>query len=151
VLAFSADGRRLASGDRSGRIQLWDPVDTRPVGGAIVLPQAVRWLGFSDDGEFLVAQTAHWVHRLHVDPVGLTIVATRLVGIDREPGAPSVPGTDAIRIVGGRDSGVATVEEIFWDELATPSAPDTRSIDRDWPAILGLRINERSDIEAVRY
>ncbi|HSG66472.1 MAG TPA: proprotein convertase P-domain-containing protein, partial [Gammaproteobacteria bacterium] len=151
ALAFSADGRRLASGDRSGRIQLWDSVDARAIGGATVLPQAIRWLGFSDDGEFLVAQTTHWVHRLRIDPLGLTSAATRLVGIDREPGAAAVPGTNAIRIVGGRDGGSGVVEEIFWGAASIPPAPDTRSIDRDWSGILSLRVNERSDIEAVRY
>jgi len=151
-LAFSSDGGRLVSGDRSGRIQQWDPSSGTPLGSAFVLPQPIRWLGFSADGRSLVAQTDHWVHRLQVSGQDISIDATRLIGIDREAGAPWVTGSDSVRLVGGREIGDAEVEEVDWDaDVAAAPNPDAALIGRQWPQILGLEIDDLGDITERRY
>jgi WD40 repeat protein len=148
ALAFSADGQRLASGDRSGRIQLWDPETVRTLGSALAFPHAIRWLGFSDDGQSLIAQTDHWAHRLVIAPGGLTVVASRLLDTDLEAGVAVGRDEESLRLIGGRDLGVVDVEELSWQP--TPAQGfDTALLDRDWSSILSLRINDLANVVEV--
>jgi WD40 repeat protein len=58
VLAFSSDGRWLASGDESGEIRLWDLQAPDPSASASVLEghsMSVAALGFSPDGRWLAS------------------------------------------------------------------------------------------------
>lgn len=152
ALTFGPRGERLASGDRSGRIQLWDPDDARALGSALVLPHAIRWLGFEADGDALIAQTDHWVHRLDIGPAGPVVVASWLVGMDVEEGVPSAPDGESLRLIGGRDLGLVDVQEIYLPgtesriDLAEPQV-----LSRDWIGVLGLAIDESADvIDATR-
>jgi WD40 repeat protein len=152
ALAFSGDGRRLASGDRSGRIQLWNAAGVAAQGNALLLPQAVRWLGFGAGGRFLVAQTDHWVHRIALAPGGLTLEASRMIGMDREAGAQSIGGGNAIRLVGGLDLGSAEVEDVFWDEPPeTEPSLEPALLGRDWARALSLEVDDSAEISELTY
>jgi WD40 repeat protein len=53
-LAYSADGRRLAAGDDSGLVRVWDPADGRPL--TTFRTQAIAWtVAQSPDGQLLAA------------------------------------------------------------------------------------------------
>ena len=147
ALAFDPSGERLASGDRSGRIQLWDPDDARALGNALALPHAIRWLGFGGDGDALIAQTDHWVHRLDIGPAGPVVTESWLVGVDVEAGVPTAPDGESLRLIGGRDLGLVDVQEI--SSLGTGSRVDLAEpqvLSRDWIGVLGLAIDESANV-----
>jgi len=147
ALVYSPDGATLVSGDRSGRIQLWDAATVRPLGTALVLPQPIRWLGFSGDGGYLTAQTDHWVHRVAVELAALRLEVSRLVGIDRATGAPTVAGADTVRLVGGLERGFAEVEDVSWRIPEAPGGAELDvSLERDWMPVLQLDLDDRADI-----
>ena len=147
ALAFGPSGERLASGDRSGRIQLWDPDDARALGSALVLAHAIRWLGFGPDGDGLIAQTDHWVHKLDIGPAGPVVVASWLASVDVEEGVPTAPDGESLRLIGGRDLGLVDVQEISL--LGTEDRMDLvdpQVLNRDWVGVLGLAIDESADV-----
>jgi len=147
ALAFSPSGERLASGDRSGRVQLWNPDDARALGSPLALPHAVRWLGFSSTGNSLIAQTDHWVHRLDVDSQGPVVAASWLVGVDVEAGVPTAPDGESLRLIGGRDLGLVDVQEISSLGMrGTVNSADPQTLGRDWLGVLGLAIDESADV-----
>ena len=147
ALAFGPGGELLASGDRSGRIQLWDPEDARAFGSALVLPHSIRWLGFSADGEALIAQTDHWVHRLDVSSAGPVVTASWLVGVDVEEGVPMAPDGESLRLIGGRDRGLVDVQEIsLLGTRRNTEMADPQVLTRDWIGILGLAIDESAAV-----
>jgi WD40 repeat protein len=147
ALAFGPNGERLASGDRSGRVQLWSSDDARALGSALVLPHAIRWLGFGADGDALIVQTDHWVHRLAIEPAGPVVAASWLVGVDVEEGVPTAPDGESLRLIGGRDLGLVDVEEISVlsaEDRIDLSAP--QALNRDWIGVLGLAIDESAEV-----
>ncbi len=147
ALAFDPTGERLASGDRSGRIQLWNPDNARALGSALVLPHSIRWLGFGADGEALIAQTDHWVHRLDIGPAGPFVAASWLVGVDVEEGVPIAPGGESLRLVGGRDLGLVDVQEIALRGTASQvESTESPVLNRDWMGILGLAIDGSANV-----
>ena len=75
ALAFSPDGATLATGDASGWVQLWDPLTAQVLGEPLGFPHPVRWVGFSAEEGYLIAQTDHWLHRLLV--TGQNLIAAR--------------------------------------------------------------------------
>jgi len=56
-VAFSPDGRLLATGDGDGTVRRWDPVTGRPVGVPFQTGSGpdtgVQWVAFSPDGKLL--------------------------------------------------------------------------------------------------
>ena len=60
-IAYSPDGKLIASGDRNGVIQLWDPETGRRVRTITVRWDLVLSLAFSPDGKTLVAGTGDGV------------------------------------------------------------------------------------------
>lgn len=141
--AFSPDSRWLATGDASGRVQLWDTGLSLPAGDAAVFQHPIYWLAFSSDGAHVVARSGHWVHRLSFDESGLSVSESRLV----EPGFDSAavllaPDASSLRIVGGFEAGPPTTIDVgLLEPAAGTAAPDSSVLARDWPAVLGLQLD----------
>jgi WD40 repeat protein len=153
ALAFTPDGGRLATGDRSGRIQLWNASTARPIGSALVLPHLVRWIGFSADGEALIAQTDHWVHRAEVAAARLTVTGSRLTRLSAATGAAVLGSAgEALRLVGGGGLGAVYLEEVDWQQpFQRAGALNAAVLERDWPRLLGLELNELAAITGQSY
>ena len=63
-VAFSRDGKTLASGDNDGTVQLWDVATRQPIGLPLSNTGAVDWLAFSPDGKTLATGNADGTVRL---------------------------------------------------------------------------------------
>jgi WD40 repeat protein/subtilisin-like proprotein convertase family protein len=147
ALAFAPRGPLLASGDDAGHVQLWNALTAEPVGESHAFPHPVRWLRFSEDAEFLVVQTDHWIHRLAVDGESLHVVNSRLPAAGLESGAAfAAPRGESLRLVGGLGVGQPMFHEL---DLTGPSFPplreDSELLKRDWPYLLGLGLGPRGN------
>lgn len=147
-IAFSPDANLFATGDAAGTVQLWDTGAAVPYGDPRVFPHAVEWLDFSPDGRFLLARSAHWMHRLELIGEDLTVVDTRLL-----PGglnADAVLGgmqAETVRLVGGPQTGHAAFVNLGLTRPAeTPLPADSPELSRDWQAILGLTLDTRTGL-----
>ena len=151
TLAFGPDGEILASGDVAGNVRLWDPEVPEPIGEAHNFPHAVRWLGFSENGQVLVVQTDHWLHRLALASQGLVVVSSRLLEAGTEPGAAMLtPGGDKLRLVSGRGTGQPGFYglDLLRPEVP-PIPPDSVLLSRDWSRILGLRVDSSGRVVPI--
>ncbi len=150
ALAFSPDGAMLATGDASGRIQLWDPLSAQALGEPLGLPHPVRWLGFSEEGGHLVAQTDHWLHRLLVTGQNLTASDSRLLDVGVEAGASlTTPHGERLRLVGGRGLGRPTYYELDLSDPSTEALPAGAALlGRDWSGLLGLALDSTGAVVA---
>jgi WD40 repeat protein len=63
-LAFSPDGKILATGDFNGAVHLWDAATGRPIGPPMDAGSIVISFAFSPDGRLLAAGTAEHAHQL---------------------------------------------------------------------------------------
>ena len=63
-VAFSPDGKTLASGDNDGTVQLWDVATRQKIGLALGNTNAVERVAFSPDGKILAAGIADGTVRL---------------------------------------------------------------------------------------
>jgi WD40 repeat protein len=153
ALTFAPDGQRLATGDRSGRIQLWDVAAARPVGAALAMPHAVRWLQFSDNGQALIVQTDHWVHVLDAATSRLSVINSRLMRLHADSGGASLGSNgDTLRLVGGSAIGAVYVDEIRWQlPFGRVETGNRAMLERDWSRVLGLEISELGTITASGF
>ncbi len=144
TMAFSPDGSLLATGDASGRVQLWDATSGTTIGDPRVFPHPVRWVGFSDEDGYIVAQTDHWLHRLLRDGDGFAVFDSRLLEVGLEAGAAlATPRGDVLQLVGGRGLGQPMYYELDLSEPAVSEATlDPALLERDWSEILGLRLDD---------
>ena len=151
ALAFGPLGDVLASGDAGGGVQLWNPAGPAPVGTEHAFPHPVRWLGFSADGQALIVQTSHWLHRLVLQGGGLVVAGSRLLEAGMEPGAALLtPGGDRLRLVGGRGTGRPQFYEVdpMGRDIA-PIPPDSALLSRDWSRVLGLRVDASGEVVPI--
>jgi hypothetical protein len=149
ALAFSPDGAMLATGDASGRIQLWDPLSAQALGEPLGLPHPVRWLGFSEEGGHLIAQTDHWLHRLLVTGQNLIASDSRLLEVGVEPGVSlTTPHGERLRLVGG-GLGRPTYYELDLSDPSTEALPAGAALlGRDWSGLLGLALDSTGAVVA---
>ena len=76
-IAFSADGRRLASINGRQPVQLWDVVTRLPALTLPVQETGFQCVAFSRDGRWLVAAAGAWLHVWDAGPAGITPVPDR--------------------------------------------------------------------------
>ncbi len=153
ALAFGVGGSRLATGDAAGNVQLWDVRTLAAAGSGHAFAHPVRWLGFSGDGRFLLAQTDHWMHRFSVSGDGLALSGSRLLDAGMEAGAALlVPDGSRIRMIGGRAAGEPQFHELDMARLGVdPLPPDSVLLSRNWSRILGLRVGEGGEVVPVTH
>ena len=153
ALAFGVGGAQLVTGDAAGNVQLWDVETLAAMGESHSFVHPVRWLGFSGDGQFLLAQTDHWMHRFSVSDVGLVLTGSRLLDAGMEAGAALLrPDGSRLRMVGGRGTGQPRFREIDMLQLrADPLPPDSVLLSRNWSRILGLHVNDSGEVVSTTH
>ena len=72
-MAFSPDGKRLASGSGDMTVRLWDPVTGASIGSLLGHSDWVRVVAFSPDGKFLVSGSDDKTVRLWDSVTGASI------------------------------------------------------------------------------
>jgi WD40 repeat protein/subtilisin-like proprotein convertase family protein len=144
-LAFSPDGSRLAAADRSGAVALLAADNARVESSAHHWTQPVRWLGFGNDGSALLVATDAWLHSLATTP-GLPPVHSKLFTWPASSAALTPVAMTAVGFAGVEVGGVLASGVV---DLAAPSAAVTADaaalVTRDWPAALGMRLNDNGD------
>ena len=153
ALAFGVGGAQLVTGDAAGNVQLWDVETLAAMGESHSFVHPVRWLGFSGDGQFLLAQTDHWMHRFSVSDDGLVLTGSRLLDAGMEAGAALLsPDGNRLRMVGGRGTGQPRFREIDMLQLrADPLPPDSVLLSRNWSRILGLHVNDSGEVVSTTH
>jgi WD40 repeat protein/subtilisin-like proprotein convertase family protein len=148
TMAYSPDGSILATGDLSGRLQLWDPVTAEVLGEPWSFPHPVRWVGFSEEAGYLVAQTDHWLHRLLITEQTLSVSDSRMLEVGMEAGAAlATPHGDQLRLVGGRGLGRPVYYELDLSAPAVEPLPAGAALlERDWPGLLGLELDPTGEV-----
>jgi WD40 repeat protein len=169
ALAFSADGRWLADGDRAGVIRLWDTSQpARPHSFLQAVGSAVAGLRFSREVREIAAITRSWAHLAHIsDGGGLVPQTSRLFPPGLLPGnsgadllldPPSVesalsfldgPGLKARvpLLVTGTSILPATLNFDAYEGV--PLEGDPESLLTDWQRRLALAINGAGEIAPV--
>ena len=153
ALAFGVGGSRLVTGDAAGNVQLWEVESLAALGEPHNFVHPVQWLGFSGDGQFLLVQTDHWMHRFSVSDDGLALTGSRLLDPGMEAGAALlVADGSRLRMIGGRGIGEPQFREMDMVRLGTePLPPDSVLLSRNWSRILGLRVGESGEIVPVTH
>ncbi len=159
-LAFSPDGKVLATGDFNGAGHLWDVATGRPIGPMLDAGSIVISLAFSPDGRSLASGTAEhahqlviwdlasrrprgepirfkdWVHRLAFSPDG-----SRLAAGSTDTTARLIDAANGRAIVGPLRHAEVVGRVAFSPDgrvllTATQGAPE-KSIVRSWGAVDG--------------
>ncbi|HET7924191.1 MAG TPA: proprotein convertase P-domain-containing protein, partial [Rhodanobacteraceae bacterium] len=144
-LAFAPDGGRLAVADASGALALLSADNARVESSAHHWSQPIRWLEFGGDGGSLLVATDAWVHSLAV-MTGLPPTHSKLFSWPASSTALTAVSTTAVGFAGVEAGGVLASGVI---DLAAPPAAVTANasalVTRDWPAVLGLQLNDNGD------
>jgi hypothetical protein len=144
-LAFAPDGNRLAVADASGALALLAADNARVESSAHHWAQPVRWLAFGSDGASLLVATDAWLHSLALTP-GLPPTHSKLFSWPASSTALTAVSTTAVGFAGVEAGGVLASGVV---DLAAPPAPVTADasglVTRDWPAALGLELNDNGD------
>lgn len=144
-LAFARDGKRLAVAEASGALALLAADSARIESSAHHWAQPVRWLGFGSDGGSLLVATDAWLHSLATTP-GLPPSHSKLFSWPASSTALTAVSTTAVGFAGVEAGGVLASGVV---DLAAPPAAVTAEasalVTRDWPAALGMRLNDNGD------
>jgi hypothetical protein len=148
AVTIAPGGERLATGAADGTVQVWRR-DGEAL-GSLSLPSAVRWVGFGSDG-VLVAATDHWLHSFSVEAQGLEpLHAWPAPGSLSAARGFAALGAERVRIESFDARGALRAGEI---DLAAPrggapaAAPELLS--RDWPAALGVAVDDAGEVAPV--
>jgi WD40 repeat protein/subtilisin-like proprotein convertase family protein len=145
ALAFAPDGRRLAAADAGGAIALLAADEARVETSARHWSGPIRWLEVSADGESLLVATDAWLHALATTP-GLPPTSSKLFSWPASSTALTAASATTVRFAGVEAAGVLASGIV--DLAAAPRAVTTEAsalVARDWPAALGLRLNDNGD------
>ena len=137
-VAFSPDGRRLASADGDGTVRLWNPVTGQPVGPAIRAGTGpngyVNGVAFSPDGKLLASADADGTVRLWNPATGQPAGALLRAGPGAFGGVHEVAFSPDGKLLASADAD-GTVR--LWNPATgqpagAPSAPDPAARPAAW-------------------
>ncbi|HVY65204.1 MAG TPA: AAA-like domain-containing protein [Gammaproteobacteria bacterium] len=139
-VAFAPDGTQLAVGDAAGNVRLLRAQDGGAMGAARVLAEPVRWLDFSRDGRALLLATSDWLHAFAAE-AGLPPLLSRFAPRPSSRLGSALAAGDGMQVrwVEARADGAPAV--VTFDLAAPPAAPQGLA-PHDWPAALGLRLDD---------
>ena len=144
ALAFGPDGSRLFAADASGAITTIVTATGAIEATARHWSQPIRWLEFSPDDAALLVATDSWLHALAAT-TELAPTHSKLVVWPASSTAFAAISATAARFAGVADG--AVVSGII-DLSAAPDERDGNAaalVARDWPAALGLRLNDNGE------
>jgi hypothetical protein len=146
-IAFARSGEYLAVGDAAGYVHLLRAADGSAAGAAATLPQPARAIRFNVDGSVLFAATDYWLHSFAVAESGLTPLHSRLAPRRFAPGVAIAPAAgEQLRVAGYDGRGELGVTAL--DLAVSPDAAlagEFRARVGDWPAALGLRLDDAGE------
>ena len=146
AVAFSPDGRLIASGDGRGDVQLWDAASGTAVTDPTRFRHPVTWIDFGGDGSVFV-RSGDWIHQLEMDGRALRIEGTRLLplGFDVDA-APATPVDGHLRIFGVHGDALSFYSVDMDAPAAAPLPVDSPLLHREWPRILGLSFDRSTGL-----
>ena len=120
------------------------------VGGSLSVPSAVRWIGFGSDGVLVVA-TDRWLHSFGVGARGLEpLHAWPAPGSLAAARGFAALGAERVRVEAFDARGELRRSEI---DLAAgrggASGASPEIVSRDWPAAVGLAVNDEGEVVAA--
>ncbi|HVJ28894.1 MAG TPA: hypothetical protein VNA66_01175, partial [Gammaproteobacteria bacterium] len=144
-LAFAPDGSRLAAADATGALAVLTADNARVESSAHHWSQPIRWLEFGGDGGSLLVATDAWLHSLAA-AAGLPPTHSKLFSWPASSTSLTAVSATAVGFAGVEAGGVLASGVI---DLSAPPGPVTADasalVTRDWPAVLGLRLNDNGD------
>jgi WD40 repeat protein/subtilisin-like proprotein convertase family protein len=149
-VAFAPNGERYASGDTAGNLRLGRAATAETLGGVHALGGAVRWVGFGGD-DVLLAATDGWLHSYTVGPAGLAPLHSRRLPVVQTPApAFAAAGQERVRVAGFNVTGVLRLLDVDLGGAPAPAiAPPADVLERDWPAVLGARLDDDGDVRLL--
>jgi WD40 repeat protein/subtilisin-like proprotein convertase family protein len=145
-IAFAPSGELFASGDAAGNLQLARVATGEAIGVPYALASAIRKVGFGGDG-VLLAVTDAWAHSFTIGTAGLIPRGARRLPFSQTPAiAVAAAEPERVRVAGFDALGTLGYAEL---DLGAPPgasvAPPAEVFERDWPSVLGLRLDDAGE------